>query len=114
MDHLQVTARLKIHEGKLSEFKELAAQCRVAVREREPGALQYDWFFNDDNTECVVRERYFDSGAVFAHLGNVGELLGKLLQVSDLSVEVFGNPSGELRTAIAGMNPKIYSFFQGL
>jgi hypothetical protein len=107
MTHLQVTARLKIHEGKLNEFKDLAAQCLVAVKEREPGALQYDWFFNDDNTEYVVRERY-------AHLGNIGELLGKLMLVADISLEVFGNPSQELRAAIAAMNPKIYSFYQGL
>lgn len=114
MNHLQVTARLKIREGKINEFKDLAAQCLIAVKEREPGTMQYDWFFNDDNTEYVVRERYTDSGAVFAHLGNIGELLGKILQVADMSLEVFGNPSQELRAAIAAMNPKMYSFYQGL
>jgi quinol monooxygenase YgiN len=114
MNDLQVTARLKIHEGKLNEFKNLAAQCLIAVKERESGALQYDWFFNDDNTEYVVRERYVDSSAVFAHLGNIGELLGKLMLVADMSLEVFGNPSQELRAAIAAMSPKIYSFYQGL
>jgi quinol monooxygenase YgiN len=114
MNELQVTARLKIHEGKLNEFKYLAAQCLIAVKEREPGAMQYDWFFNDDNTEYVVRERYVDSSAVFAHLGNIGELLGKVLLVADMSLEVFGNPSQELRAAIAAMNPKIYPFYQGL
>jgi quinol monooxygenase YgiN len=114
MNHLQVNARLKIHEGKLNEFKDLAAQCLVAVKEREPGALQYDWFFNDDNTEYVVRERYTDSSAVFAHLSNIGELLGKIQLIADVSFEVFGNPSQELRAAIAAMSPKIYSFCGGL
>ena len=114
MNHLQVTARLKIHEGKLEQFKELATQARKAVKEKEPRALQYDWFFNAEQTECVVRESYADSNAVFEHLANVGALLGQILQVSDMSLEVFGNPSEELRTAIAPMNPKIYSYYQGL
>ena len=46
MDAIHVTACLAIHEGKLEEFKELAAQCVQLVRERT-GTLQYDWFFND-------------------------------------------------------------------
>ena len=64
--------------------------------------------------ECVVLETYADSLAVLAHAGNVGELLGKILEVADLSLELYGNPSEELRNAIEGMNPKIYPFNSGL
>jgi quinol monooxygenase YgiN len=46
MKAIQVTARAAIHEGKLEEFKVLAAQCMRTVRERDSGTLQYDWFFN--------------------------------------------------------------------
>jgi len=68
MDAIQVTARLTIHEGKLEQFKELAAQCMRSARERDSGTLQYDWFFNDSYTECVVRETYKDSwSGVGAH-----------------------------------------------
>ena len=76
--------------------------------------LQYDWFFSEDQTEFVVRERYTDSNAVFAHLANLGDLFGKILQVSDFSVEVYGNASQDLRDATASMNSKFYSFYQGL
>ena len=41
MDALQVTARLTIHEGKLEEFKNLAAECMRSVRDRDSGTLQY-------------------------------------------------------------------------
>ena len=114
MNQLQVTARLKIHEGKLDEFKQLAAQCLMTVKEMDQDTLQYDWFFNKEQTECVVRERYTDSNAIFAHLANLGELFGKILAVSDFSVEVFGEPSQELINATKNLNPKIYSFYQGL
>lgn len=115
MNHLQVTARTKIHPGKLNEFKALVTQCVTSVKEKDRNTLQYDWFFSEDQTECVLRERYADSNAVFEHLANLGNLFGKLLEVSDLtSMEVYGNPSEELRKATVGMNPKIYSFYHGL
>ena len=64
MEELQVTARCKIHDGKLDAFKVAAQECLKSVREEDNGTLQYDWFFNEDHTECVVRERYRDSEAI--------------------------------------------------
>jgi quinol monooxygenase YgiN len=114
MDAIQVTARLTIHEGKLEEFKELAAQCMRSVRERDSGTLQYDWFFNDAHTECVVREAYKDSGAVLEHIANLGPTMGALLGVSDMALEIYGSPSAELAKAAAGLAPKTYSPFQSI
>jgi len=114
MQNIQITAKFKIHSGKVEEFKKIAAQCVPAVKANETGALQYDWFFNPGETECVVRETYSDSNAVLAHMGNIGTLLGQLLAMSDFDLEVFGNLSEELKNAAAGLNPKVYSFYQGL
>jgi len=114
MDAIQVTARLTIHEGKLEEFKKLAAQCMRSVRERDSGTLQYDWFFDDTHTECVVRETYKDSGAVLEHIANLGATLGAILGVCDMALEVYGSPSAELVEAAAGLAPKIYSPFQSI
>jgi quinol monooxygenase YgiN len=114
MKNIQITAKLKIHDGKVEEFKKIAAQCVSAVKANETGALQYDWFFNSGETECVVRENYTDSNAVLAHMGNIGVLLGQLLTMSDFDLEVYGNMSEELKNATAGLNPKVYSFYQGL
>jgi quinol monooxygenase YgiN len=57
MDAIQVTARLTIHEGKLEEFKELAAQCMRSVRERDSGTAQYDWFFGDNHRNASFEKR---------------------------------------------------------
>ena len=43
MDAIQVTARLTIHEGKLEEFKKLAAQCMRSVRERDSASVSVIW-----------------------------------------------------------------------
>lgn len=116
MKKIQITAKFKIHEEKTDEFKNIAKQCIDKVNENEKGkgAIQYDWFFSPDEKECVVRETYINSGAVMAHMGNVGELLGQLLGMSDFELEIYGDPSEELKQAGAALNPKVYSFFNGI
>ena len=111
MSELQATARLTIHEGQLEQFKELAAACMQSVREKDSGTLQYDWFFNADQTECVVREKYRDSQAVLEHIENLGELLGAFLATCELDLEVYGSPTTELVEATAELAPRIYSAF---
>ncbi len=113
MKELQVTARCKIHDGKLDAFRVMAQECLRSVRERDDGTLQYDWFFNEDQTECVVCERYRDSAAVMQHIANLGDTMGALLETCDLSIEVFGDPSPELVEATKALPTQVYSFFQG-
>lgn len=59
-------------------------------------------------------EVYADSNAVLAHIGNLGDLLGQLMAVADMTLEVFGDPSPELRQVGAPVGARIYSFHQGL
>ena len=79
MNAIQVTGRAAIHEGKLEEFKSLAAQCVQSVRERDSGTLQHDWFLDDSQTECVVRETYKNSEAVLEHIAHLGPAVGAIL-----------------------------------
>src|SRR5262249_6636819 len=113
MSELQVTARFTILPGKLDNFKTLAKACIDSVREKDSGTLQYDWFFNKDHTECVVRERYKDSEAVLEHIANLGEMMGALPGIADWSVEIYGSPSEALLKATEGMGITVYSYFQG-
>lgn len=114
MRELQLTSRFSIHDGKLDAFKKLAALCMESTREKDSGTLQYDWFFNADGTECVLRERYRDSGAVLEHAANLGDLMPGIMGVSDPDIEIYGNPSTELLEAIAGLKPRVYEAFQSL
>src|SRR5215471_18968833 len=72
MSELQCVAKLKIHDGKLDEFKRLAAKCAELVRTKDIGTLQYELYTNSDNTECLVFERYRDSQALLDHHKNLG------------------------------------------
>jgi len=39
-------------------------KCAELVRTNDTGTLQYEMYFNRDNTECLVFERYRDSQAL--------------------------------------------------
>ncbi|MDT8410444.1 MAG: antibiotic biosynthesis monooxygenase [Wenzhouxiangellaceae bacterium] len=112
MNELQVTARFRVRQGQLDAFKAAADRCMASVRERDTGTLRYDWFFNAEQTECVVREMYRDSDALLEHVANLGENMGALLAAADLDIELFGEPSSQLLEATAGLAPRIYTPFR--
>jgi quinol monooxygenase YgiN len=114
IDQIRVNAKFRhVPPGTLEEFR-LAAARALEVAKGEAGTLQYDWFFNDDQTVCVVHEAYADSAAVLAHIGNLGEVLGRILETGGgCSFEVLGNPSPELRDAFSGLDVTVFAVFQG-
>jgi quinol monooxygenase YgiN len=116
MSELQGIARFKIHEGKLEEFKRLSAQAMEIVRTKEPGTLQYDIYFNDDQSECMVLERYRDSEAAMEHAENLGDLTEAVLAtVSVVHGELLGEPSAELRARLAGSEvPRLFTPYQSM
>jgi quinol monooxygenase YgiN len=109
-------AQFKIHEGKLEEFKRLSAQAREIVRTKDTGTLQYDSYFNDDQSECFVVERYRDSEAAIEHAENLGDLMEAILAtVSVVHGEILGEPSAELRAKLAGSEvPVLFTPYQSM
>jgi quinol monooxygenase YgiN len=95
-------ARFKFHEGKVEEYKRLSARAMDIVRTKDSGTLQFDIYLNDDESECMVIERYRDSDALIEHSENLGELSEAILAiVSVVHGEVLGEVSAELRAKLA-------------
>jgi quinol monooxygenase YgiN len=88
VSELQGIARFKFHEGKLEEFKRLSAQCMEIVRTKDTGTLQYEIYFDDDQSECIVLERYSDSEALIEHAAHVGDLMETILGTGSVSGEL--------------------------
>jgi quinol monooxygenase YgiN len=109
MNELLGIARLRIHPGKLDEFKRLQALCLESVRTRDSGTLQYECFFSSDDAECVVVERYRDSEALLEHFANLGETSAALFETCSAAGELCGSPSPELMKAIEGSPVRILS-----
>ena len=112
MSELQSVARLKIHDGKLDEFKRLSAKCAELVRTKDTGTLQYELYFNSDNTECLVFERYRDSQALLDHFKNLGDTMAAILQTCSGSGEVCGTASPELIEQLKDSPVQVYKSFQ--
>jgi quinol monooxygenase YgiN len=116
MSELVGIAGFKIHAGKLEEFKRLSAQAREIVRNKDTGTLQYDIYFNDDQSECIVLERFRDSEALIEHAANLGELSEAVLATVDvIHGELLGKPSAELRAKLAGSEfPHLFTPYQSM
>jgi quinol monooxygenase YgiN len=114
VSELQGIARYKFHEGKLEEFKRLNAQCMEIVRTKDTGTLQYEIYFNDDQSECIVLERYRDSEALIEHLANLGDLGEAILSTGSVSGELLGEPSAELRANLAGSPVRLFTPYQSM
>ena len=101
VNELQGIARFKFHEGKVEEFKRLSAQAMEIVRTEDPGTLQYGVYFNADQSECIVLERYRDSEALIEHATHLGDLSEAILATGFVSGELLGEPSADLRAMMA-------------
>jgi quinol monooxygenase YgiN len=116
VSELQGIARFKIHDGKLEEFKRLSAEAREIVRTKDTGTLQYDTYFNEDQSECIVLERFKDSEALIEHAANIGTLGEAILSIVDVvHGELLGDPNAEIRANLAGMEvPQLFTPYQSM
>jgi quinol monooxygenase YgiN len=108
MKEIKGIARVKFLPGKLEEWKRLTAEAMHIVRTKETGTLQYEIFFNADESEAIVFERYRDSDAALEHFGNIGHLMAPLMECAVISGELLGYPSDQIRKNLTGDQPKLY------
>jgi quinol monooxygenase YgiN len=114
VSELQGIGRFRFQEGQLEEFKRLAAECMQIVRAKDTGTLQYDIYFNDDQSDCIVLERYRDSEALIEHAAHLGDLGEAILAMGWLSGELLGEPSAELRAKMAGSGVRLLTPYQSM
>jgi quinol monooxygenase YgiN len=108
---LRGIARIKFHEGKVEEFKRLSAQAMEIARTKNTGTLQCDIYFNEDQSEGIVLERYRDSEALIEHGANLRDLSAAILATGSFSGEVLGEPSAELRASLANSPVRIFTSY---
>lgn len=99
--------------GNIEEFKELANTLRE-LAQGEEGTLHYDYFASEDELIFSFLEYYADSDAAIIHGDNNGEFVKKMLTLSTVKLEVFGNPSQALKDTLDGIKPIYYSWAGGV
>ena len=108
MGELQGIARFTFKEGMVNEYKRLTDECMEIVRTQEPDTLQYEIFLSEDESSCVVLERYKDSAAGLLHLEHVAHLMEPIMAtVASSEGELLGEPSDELRKKMAGSGVRL-------
>ena len=117
MTQLEVHAHLKIRPGQLAGFKAQAAELMRLTREKDTQTIRYDWFINEDGTECEVHEAYVSEQGLIEHNAHILEARALLFEryAYDHRMTAFGEVSEELRELAdkhAG-GIAVYSFFQG-
>ena len=109
MDEIKGIARVKLYPGKLEEWKRLTEQAMQIVRTKDPGTLQYEVFFNEDQTEAIVFERYRDADAALEHFANISHLMEPLMDTATVTGEVLGTPNEAMRAQLGGGEPKLFT-----
>ena len=109
MDEIKGIARFKFHEGKVEEWKRLTAEAMEIVRTRDSGTLQYEIFFNDDESEAIIFERYRDANALIEHLSNIRHLMAPIMATASVTGELLGTPNSRLKQQLGRGEPKLFT-----
>jgi quinol monooxygenase YgiN len=110
MDEIKGIARVKFRPGKLAEWKRLTEEAMEIVRTRDTGTLQYEIFFNEDESEAIVFERYRDADAAIEHFSNIGHLMGPIMTTASVTGEVLGTPNAKMKEMLGkGEEPKLFT-----
>ena len=109
---IQGIGRFKFREGELEDFKRWSAQLMEIARSKDTGTLKYEIYSNDDQSECIVLERYRDSEALVQHAGHLGDL-GRAIP-GLVSSELLGEPSDDVRAKLVGSGVRVFTPFLSL
>ena len=97
MEEIKGIARVRFHPGKLAEWKRLTEEAMKIVRTKDTGTLQYEIFFNADESEAIVFERYRDADAALEHFAHISHLMQPLMATASVTGELLGTPNAALR-----------------
>jgi quinol monooxygenase YgiN len=115
-ESIHFRAEYIISQEKLQEYKKLVQELCKVVEANEPHTLEYQFYFNDDETKCVVYETYANSEAAVVHNDGIASktILPKIVEISQINrFEVYGNPSEKLQKVLSSFNAQKFSVFTG-
>ena len=84
------------------------------VRTKDTGTLAYDPYFDDDQSECVILERFRDSEALIEHTANIGDLMEAVVATGSVSGELLGEPSAGSDRDLADSPVLLFTPFQSM
>ena len=118
MDHLELSAHMKVRPGCLEGFKKQAAELIRITKEKDTRTLRYDWFLSTDGAECEVREAYTGPEGLIEHNTHILEARTKLFKeyADGHFMTFYGEPSQPLLDLLKAhaVGHTWFRFLQGL
>ena len=103
----------KVQEGKMPAFKSLCEEF-VQRTQSETDCLYYGFSFENDVAHC--REAYTDAQGLLTHIDNVGDLIARALEISELERLELHGPKEELdklRAPLHDLNAQFFTLEYG-
>ena len=93
----------------------LAAEMSSYFQANEPYTTHFEWSATTDRARVDIHERYANSEQALSHMSAFGEQFGSRFMaiLKPTSVVVYGFPSPDLQSALAGMSPLCTDTFAG-
>jgi len=115
-ENIHIRAEFIIEKDNVEQFKKLIREMKNVVETNEPSTLVYQFYLNGDGTKCMVHETYVDSEAVLSHNESTASktILPRIFSIAKLNtLDVYGNPSNELKKLLASFNSQIFNLYTG-
>ena len=107
--------QLSIKVGQVEAFKAFVNTMIDVTDANEPNTWDYEWFINEDGSECHLLETFRDSDAFMTHLGNVGHMFETLFGFATMTrAKIFGSPSEELQKSLDPLGVEYFGHFNGV
>jgi quinol monooxygenase YgiN len=104
-NNIHIRAEVIIEEGKKEEYMKLIKDIIRTVEANEPGTINYQFYLDNSETECIIWETYANSEVLLAHINGVASqtILPQIHGVSKIRrLDDYGTPSEELQKVLSG------------
>ena len=111
-----------VHHGLRSDVRPLIRDPKgqplppttVSPGQQGRAPAQYEIFFNEDESEAVVFERYRDADAAIEHFSNISHLMAPILATASVTGEVLGTPNAKMKEQLGKGEPKLFTPWMAL
>ena len=101
--HWTVEARVK--NKKYKEISDLIIKMKDYVAKEESQTIEYDFYFNEDNSKLYINECYSNNEAALVHLNNFNQFSDDFFKnIEILKVNMFGPVNEKIRSIFIGQN----------
>jgi quinol monooxygenase YgiN len=113
-DHIEIYTRFVSTPEQYEQFKEASQALLEIVREKDTKTIRYDWFYDDENCECIAMDTYAGAQGMFEHMTNANTRHSKMLEYCTVFTEFLGELPEQAMSRVAHYDPNIVAFYRGL